>query len=120
MNELEKVFNKNANKINRQILRRTMPTPEIILWSKIKNRQLGVKFRRQYGVFNYVIDFYCTTQRLAIEIDGDSHYGTKAKERDAERQKLISSYDIRFLRFTNREITENIEGVLDQILKNIL
>ena len=54
-----------------------MPLAEIILWERLKNRQLeGYKFRRQYNVQDFVIDFYCPELKLAVEIDGESHYYT--------------------------------------------
>lgn len=70
----------------------------------MKGRQLaGVKFRRQYGVGPFVIDFYCPEFKLAIEVDGHSHESPEAKKHDAERQKAIEHYGIRFLRFTDEE-----------------
>jgi len=96
-----------------------MPYAEVILWSKLKNKQLGYKFRRQYSVEGFVIDFYCTELKLAIEADGDSHYIEGGQERDMERQKIIESYGITFLRFTNNEIYENLDGVLVKIKEYI-
>lgn len=107
-----------------------MPLAEVILWGRLKSRQLGgYKFRRQYGVESFVTDFYCPELKLAIEIDGDSHYasphpllgkeGNKGWLSDRERQDRIESFGIRFIRFTNREVYENIEGVLLQIMGRI-
>jgi very-short-patch-repair endonuclease len=104
--------------------------PEIILWGRLKGRQLeGYKFRRQYGVENFVIDFYCPELKLAVEIDGDSHYihphpllgkeGNKGRLSDRERQMRIEIFGIQFLRFTNLEIYENLGGVLAAIVKRI-
>lgn len=60
-----------------------MPNEEIILWSRLKNRQLGgLRFRRQYSVGRYVVDFYCPEVRLVIEIDGDYHFTGEAKQYD--------------------------------------
>lgn len=93
-----------------------MPAPEALLWSKLKGKQLkGFKFRRQYGVGNYILDFYCPTRRLAIEIDGDSHYIGDAHLKDLERQRIIAGYNISFLRFTNREVMDNITEVIQII-----
>ncbi len=97
-----------------------MPKAEILLWANLSRKQLlGYKFRRQYGVEQYVIDFYCPALKLAVEIDGDSHFQIGAKERDAERQRFIESFGIEFLRFTNADIYENIDGVIDTIAKYI-
>lgn len=62
-----------------------------------------------------MVDFYCPQQKLAIEIDGDSHFAAGAEEYDKERQEVIESYGISFLRFTNAEVRENIEGVVLRI-----
>lgn len=97
-----------------------MPQAEIILWSKLKNKALdGYKFRRQYSVKKFVIDFYCPKLKLAVEIDGDSHFMSDSKTRDQERQLIIESFGITFLRFTNKEIYENIDGVLKKIAEYI-
>lgn len=117
MNESKKIFNKALYKTQRQVLRRNTPSPEILLWSKLKGKQLnGFKFRRQYGVLNFVVDFYCPRCKLAIEIDGNSHYGDKAQQHDADRQLAIQSLGIRFLRFKNTDVLRNIDGVLDEII----
>lgn len=99
------------------MLRNNMPKAEIFLWSKLKGRGLsGFKFRRQYGVDKFVLDFYCPELKLAIEVDGDSHFRGGAKESDMERQKIIESYGIVFLRFTNTDIYENMNAVLERIV----
>jgi very-short-patch-repair endonuclease len=77
----------------------------------------GFKFRRQYSVNQYVVDFYCPELKLAIEIDGDSHFNDISEKYDKERQKSIESFGIRFLRFTNIDIYDNIDGVLQTIFE---
>ena len=100
------------------MLRSNMPGAEIILWSKLKGKALnGYRFRRQYSVRNFVLDFYCPKLKLAIEVDGESHFSDDAQLRDEERQRIIESFGITFMRFTNREIYENVEGVLEKIIK---
>lgn len=102
------------------MLRSNMPKAEIILWSKLKGKQLnGLKFRRQYSVEKFIIDFYCPQVKLAIEIDGDSHYAERAEIRDEERQKIIESYGINVLRFTNQHIYENVDGVVIRIMEKV-
>ncbi len=74
-----------------------MPQAEAILWSQLQKRQvLGFKFRRQYGVGSYVLDFYCPEVKLAIEIDGNSHLREDAVEYDGTRQAEIEKLGIRF------------------------
>lgn len=113
---MEIIFNQKTNKLRRQTLRNSMPKAEIILWSKLKNKQLkNCKFRRQYGVGKYIIDFFCPLANLAIELDGESHFQDGVEKYDSYRQKYIESCGIRFLRFTNTEIYKNLNKVLASI-----
>jgi very-short-patch-repair endonuclease len=97
-----------------------MPKSEVILWSKLKNRQMhGERFLRQYGVDQYVLDFYCPRLKLAIEIDGDSHFMPGAEEQDKARQEYIESFGIQFLRFTNEDVYKNIDGVCQTLYNRI-
>ena len=69
-----------------------MPPSELLLWPRLKNKQLnGFRFRRQYGIDKYVVDFYCPELRLAIEIDGGYHFSSDMKEYDPVRQATIES-----------------------------
>ena len=96
-----------------------MPGAEIILWSNLRRKQLlDQRFRRQYGIGPYVIDFYCPKLELAIEVDGDTHTDD-AIAYDDNRQDFIESYGVRFLRFTNADVYENIDGVLTTIFETI-
>ena len=117
---MTRLFNRTKEKTTRKMLRNNMPEPEVILWSKLKGKNLnGFKFRRQYSVDKFVIDFYCPKLKLAIEVDGESHYSENAEVRDRERQYIIESFGISFLRFTNKEIHENIDGVMVKIIQNV-
>ncbi|HEY5614812.1 MAG TPA: endonuclease domain-containing protein [Bacteroidota bacterium] len=117
---MTKVFNKPGTKQLRRMLRNNMPVAEVILWSKLKNKQvLGCRFRRQYGVNSYSIDFYCPEIKLAIETDGESHYKDGAEENGQRRQYLIEQYGINFLRFSNDEVRKNLDGVLLAIEEKI-
>ncbi len=116
---MTRYFNREGEKEKRRVLRTTMPPAEVILWQRIRGQQLGYKFRRQYSVGPYVIDFCCVQEKLAIELDGESHYAEGASERDKKRQEFIENFGIRFLRFTNVEIYDNIEGVLQVIVDTL-
>ena len=117
---MTKAYNKESEKYKRKILRNNMPQTEVILWSKLKGKGLaGHKFRRQYSIGKFVVDFYSPKLKLAIEVDGDSHFIKGAHERDKERQEIIETFGITFLRFTNKEINENIDGVLNKIMELI-
>ena len=93
-----------------------MPKAEVILWSKLKGKNIGgLKFRRQYSVGRFIVDFFCAELNLAIEIDGDSHYQADVPAKDRERQLFIEGQGIVFLRFTNKDIFENLDGVIRTI-----
>jgi very-short-patch-repair endonuclease len=109
-------FNKEELKARRRSLRKSMPKAEVLLWCKLKNKQiLGERFLRQYSVNQYVLDFYCPRLKLAIEVDGDSHYMPGAEDQDKARQEYIESFGIEFLRFTNEDVYTNIEGVCQTV-----
>lgn len=110
------VFNLKSQKQKRQHLRNHATDAERILWSKLRGRQLlGYKFRRQHGIGVFIVDFYCPERKLAIEIDGATHWTEGEKEYDRRRQEYIELYTIRFLRFTNYEVYSNLDGVLSVI-----
>ncbi len=90
-----------------------MPEPEVLMWSKLRaKRLLGQRFRRQHSIGPFVVDFYCPGLKLAVEIDGDSHFQPGMEEQDRRRQAFIESFSISFLRFTNDGVTGNLDGVL--------
>ena len=101
----------------RKELRKTSTPEEKILWSKLRNNQLGFKFKRQYSVGPYVLDFYCPTKKLVIEIDGSQH--VENKNYDIERSDYLSIFGIKVIRFWNNEINTNIEGVILKIINEL-
>ena len=92
-----------------------MPKGEILLWQKINNKKSGYKFRRQYSIENYVIDFYCPELKLAIEVDGLTHNDLKSAEEDELRQKHIESLGIKIIRFSSTEIFEDLDSIATQV-----
>lgn len=76
------MYNDKQQKHNRKKLRKEMTPQEIILWRDIKSKRLGVNFRRQFGIGDYIVDFYCPEKRLTIEIDGSQHFNETHKEYD--------------------------------------
>src|SRR5206468_1992604 len=104
-------YNRPNETRKRQILRGSMPDAEVILWSRLKGRQLlGCKFRRQYSVGAYVIDFHSPEIKLGVEVDGESHFQPGAPEYDQDRQKLIESFGIKIVRVLNTDVFENLDG----------
>lgn len=84
--QMTKVYNSSCEKSKRKMLRSNLPKAEVILWSRLKSKGLdGYKFRRQYSVGKFVIDFYCPRLKLAIEVDGDSHFSEESEVCDRER-----------------------------------
>jgi very-short-patch-repair endonuclease len=113
-------YNKHMYKQTRKELRSSATMPEKKLWLYLKKRQMcGYKFRRQYGIDKFVIDFYCPQLKLAIEVDGSIHKKNDVKEHDRERQIYIESYGIIFLRISNRDVLIQIQKVLGKIRDNI-
>ena len=113
---MTKIYNKTSEKDKRRTLRNNMPKAELVLWTKLRSKGFdGHKFRRQYSVGKYVVDFFCPKLKLAVEVNGDSHFSEESERGDRERQNFIESFGISFLRVTNNDIYENLDGVLERI-----
>ena len=109
-----KIFNRKNQTARRKYLRKNLSKAEAMLWNEIKGRKLfGCKFRRQFSVASYVIDFYCPELKLAIEVDGATHITDEEIKYDKRRQSDMELLKIKFLRFTNPEIYENLHNVLE-------
>ena len=100
-------------------LRNITTESENLLWNHIKGKQLGVKFRRQHPLSNYIADFYCHELRLIIELDGAVHNQADVIANDIERQKQLEELGLTVIRFTNNELYQNINQVLDKIKHTI-
>jgi very-short-patch-repair endonuclease len=99
---------------------RNKPTDaEDFLWQLLRRKQLGIKFRRQHAVGQFILDFYAPDVKLAIELDGGGHAEALQTARDAERDALLAQQGIRTLRFWNHEIFSEPEAVLERILAAI-
>jgi very-short-patch-repair endonuclease len=90
-----------------------MTLAEVLLWKRISRRQLGIRFNRQKPIGKYIVDFYCKELPLAVEVDGDSH--NLKKERDAERQQALENKGVRFLRFWDYEVKNDLASVIARI-----
>ena len=105
---MTKHYNKPKEKEKRRKLRRNQTYVEKIVWIYLRDRRLlGYKFKRQYSVDQYVMDFYCSELKFAVELDGESHDSLMQKEYDAKRQKYLEDYGIEFIRITNDEFLGN-------------
>ena len=96
-------------------LRNQSTLAERELWKHIKNHQIGVKFRRQHVIGNYIVDFVCREKRLIIEVDGGQH--NENKQKDLTRDSYLQQRGYRVLRFWNNDVLKNINGVLEEIRK---
>ena len=91
-------------------LRKESTPAEAKLWSRIRNDQLGVTFRRQHAIGNYISDFCSPKAKLIIELDGSQHL--EQEEYDNERTKYLESLGYKVIRFWNNDVTNNIDGVI--------
>jgi very-short-patch-repair endonuclease len=109
-------------KILSRHLRSNMTKAEVILWQRIRRKQLNdSQFYRQKPLGGYIVDFYCPSRKLIIEIDGGQHYenGELIKD-DIERENYLKNVlKLKMLRFTNDDIVKNTVSVIDKILENI-
>ena len=110
-------YNQPAQKEQRRQLRTHGTSAEARLWLMLKNRQLdGMRFRRQFSIGPYILDFYCPEIRLCIELDGEHHFYQEGCEHDEQRTEyLMRFHGIRVLRFENQDVFKYSEGVLSEI-----
>ena len=112
------LYNNKVLKSRRQGLRIDGTEVEKLVWYRIRNRQiLNLKFFRQYSIGHYILDFYCPQAKLGIELDGGHHAEEERVMYDKERTEYISNFDIKIMRFWNNEVGENIESVMEEIIK---
>ena len=99
---------------------RKKPTiAESFLWQQLKGEALGVKFRRQHVIYDYIADFVCLEKSLVIEVDGGYHFVGNQEEEDKIRAVLIEQMGFSILRFTNEEVLNETENVIATIKEKI-
>jgi very-short-patch-repair endonuclease len=99
-------------------LRRTQTNADRILWFRLRDRRLaGLKFKRQFPINRFVVDFFCADAKLVIELDGGQHSQRVAI--DEKRTEILESMGYLALRFWNNDVMRNIEGVMEDILSPI-
>ncbi len=103
----------------RRDLRRFGTEAERRLWTALRRRGLGAKFRRQHPVGPYVLDFYCPAFRLAVELDGGQHARPEQAARDLARDEFLASRGIRVVRFGSREFFQGPDDVIRAICAEI-
>ncbi|MDX1547586.1 MAG: endonuclease domain-containing protein [Rhodothermales bacterium] len=108
--------NRKALKQHRRQLRQQATPAEVLLWQGLRRRQLrGRKFRRQYSIGPFIVDFCCPEEHLVIELDGSVHDDPLRREYDEDRTVFLEKQGMRVLRFENRAVLEYPEGVLETI-----
>ena len=108
-------YNPNLKELARK-LRKDSTLSEIMLWNYLKKKQLnGFDFDRQKPIDNYIVDFFCKELGLAIEIDGESHYGNE--EKDLKRDNRLNELDVTVLRFDDLDVRYKLNNVLEKIEK---
>ena len=101
-------------------LRKEMTDAERALWSKIRGKQLkGFQFYRQKPVGDFIVDFYCPKASLVLELDGGQHYTENGAIKDHCRDNFMRSIGLTVLRFSDREVFENMGGVIEKIWENL-
>ncbi len=95
-------------------MRADMTTAEAALWGRLRNKQLnGLRFRAQHPVGRFVVDFYCASRKLVVEVDGGIHNGRG--EQDSARSEHLEAYGYTIIRFTNEEVMSSLDAVIDTI-----
>lgn len=98
-------------------LRREMTLPEVLLWRLLKGKPMGVKFRKQHPIENYVVDFYCAEKRFAIEIDGIAHDMGDRPKRDVSRDARLRALGIEVIRISAADVLRDVDGAADGIVR---
>lgn len=112
----------NKNITLAKILRKNATPQEKHLWYDFLSKY-EIRFQRQKAINDFIVDFYCHKAKLVIEIDGSEHYTEKGVRKDEFRTEVLEGYDLRVIRFTNRQINTNFQGVceyIDMVVKESL
>jgi very-short-patch-repair endonuclease len=97
-------------------LRKNMTDSEKLLWPKIRRKQLkGVQFYRQKIVGDYIVDFYCPSARIIVEVDGGQHFEPDARRQDQRRDEYLSNLGFTVLRFPSWDVMKDVDDIVDQI-----
>ena len=116
-----KLYNISLLKDTRDHLRKNLTEQELILWEVLKDKKFyGRKFRRQHSIGYYIADFYCSSEKLIIELDGNHHYTKEGLEKDLERDTHLALLNKKVLRFENKLVRNNLKEVLKTIRANFI
>jgi very-short-patch-repair endonuclease len=111
-----RIHNRPELLLFRKQLRNNSTSAEATLWNYLKNRQLeGRKFRRQHSIGKYIVDFYCPSEKLVIELDGEDHFWEDGITNDFKRSEFLESLGLQIIRIENKWVFQDIEYVLHEI-----
>jgi len=113
------LYNHKTLRDRRRELRNNQTPAEKLLFIS-KDKIFGLRFLRQYSVGPYILDFYCSKIRLAIELDGSVHAGEEAKLYDKDREKYLENLNIQVIRFWNDDVLKNTKNVLEKLQNKIV
>jgi very-short-patch-repair endonuclease len=101
-------------------LRKNPTDAEFKLWQNIREKRIrGYQFYRQKNIGNYIVDFYCPAGKLIIELDGGQHYSEEGMESDEIRDNYLTGLGFTVLRFSDRDVLKNLDGVLQRIYEHL-
>ena len=113
--------NDPALKERRKELRQNQTDAERAFWARVRNRQFfGMRVSRQYSVGPYILDYYCPTLKLAIELDGGQHNEAEARKYDIARSEFLNAHGIKVVRFWNDEVLREIDGVMARMEARVI
>jgi adenine-specific DNA-methyltransferase len=112
------VKRKNIDKC--RSLRKSQTDAEQKIWAILRNRKLtGAKFRRQFSLDRYILDFYCPKYKLGVELDGSTHYDDAGKQKDSQRADVLAKYGVSIIRFSNLDVLKETDSVAEAIYNAI-
>jgi len=116
---MEPINNLPHKQDDRRNLRNNLTSAEAVLWNNLKNAQLeGRKFRRQHSIGEYILDFYCPEEKLAVELDGAGHFDVGGNQHDDARTAYLAQFGIVVLRFENKIVWSALDGILLEISRH--
>ena len=112
----QRTHTKKELKDYRQQLRKKMTPAEAFLWTQLKSRKLDkIRFTRQHSIGHYIVDFYCASEKLIIELDGQGHFNLEAQEYDRKRTVYLESFGYKVIRFENKMVFDYLPSVVMEI-----
>jgi len=112
---MPQIHNRKQLEPYRKSLRSNLTSAEATLWNHLKQNQLGIKFRRQHSIGPFIVDFYCAKLRVAVELDGASHFTEQGMRYDEQRTLYLNRLNVKVIRFENVRVFDDLLKVLEEI-----